>query len=227
MPVISSSVNQAVLTHPHTISSGKRHHVPHQPTGFSNDSPSTAPTMPLTPIELQLLSNIKAHLTQAESVLSAEGLELLASAPQMRNILTKIADTSPEHAMRLLQQPSNVIKDNVERRAIAARKTQRENERKARKDCCPRGLEREAREKGPRAENFVEEDTGQPTLRVQEGNRKRLNGVDGKDSEDDGGKESEPATKRPRTRLACRQRTARSSAPAQYALDDTTAAPTS
>ncbi|KAL8955490.1 MAG: hypothetical protein Q9193_006683 [Seirophora villosa] len=184
--------------------------------------------MPLTPIELQLLSSIKIHLTQAENVLSAEGLELLACSQQMRNILTKIADTSPEHAIRLLQQPLSVIEDDVERQAITARKTQREDERKARKDCRRRGEEREARERGPRAENFVKENIGQLSLRVEGGgDGKRLNGVDGKDNEDEGGLEGEPVTKRPRTGRTGGQRTARSSAPAQSAPDDTTTAPTS
>ncbi|KAL8653909.1 MAG: hypothetical protein Q9210_001823 [Variospora velana] len=171
--------------------------------------------MPFTPAEeIHLLSNLEIQLTQAESVLSTAGLKILATSPQLKNILTKIADVSPGLASHLLQEPSDVIKDHVECRAIAARKKGREDEREARKEY--RMGKREAG--GSRnAEKEVKDDSEEPIAQEQRG-QKRQKVVDG-GGEDKSGSESEPVTKRLRLRCANGQKPAKSSATAPSATD--------
>ncbi|KAL8898353.1 MAG: hypothetical protein Q9207_006747 [Kuettlingeria erythrocarpa] len=88
--------------------------------------------MTLTTAEQTLLTNIKLYLTNANSVLTSEGLKSLARMQQLKDILVKITDVSPKYGARMLRRPSQAIRDDSARREKEARKAQREEERVAR-----------------------------------------------------------------------------------------------
>ncbi|KAL8977484.1 MAG: hypothetical protein Q9177_006626 [Variospora cf. flavescens] len=177
--------------------------------------------MPFTPAEIHLLSNLEIQLTQAESILSTAGLKFLATTPQLKNILTKIADVSPGLASCLLREPSDVIKDHIECRAIAARKKAREDQRMAREEY--RRRKAEVGGTGDAEKKEVKDDIEEPIAQEQKGHQKRRKEVDEGGDEDESGGESEPVTKRLRLRCTNGQKkTAKSSATAPCAMDITT-----
>ncbi|KAI4124806.1 MAG: hypothetical protein LQ341_007036, partial [Variospora aurantia] len=158
----------------------------------------------------------------AESILSTAGLKVLATTPQLKNILTKIADVSPGLASCLLREPSDVIKDHVECRAIAARKKAREDKRMAREEYRRRKAE-VGGGTGDAGKKEVKDHSEKPIAQEQKGRRKRRKEVDGGGDEDEAGGESEPVTKRLRLRCTNGQKkTAKSSATAPCARDITT-----
>ncbi|KAI4287420.1 MAG: hypothetical protein L6R35_003325, partial [Caloplaca aegaea] len=197
-------------------------HPPFPPTPLT--TPSTRhQTMPFAPAEIHLLSNLEIQLTQAESVLSTAGLKILATTPQLENILTKIADVSPGLASCLLREPSDVIKDHIECRAIAARKKAREDKRMAREEYRRRKAEVGGTGESEK-EKEVKNDSEEPIIaQEQKGRQKRRKEIDGGGDEDESGGESEPVTKRLRLRCTKGQKkTAKSSATAPCATDITT-----
>ncbi|KAL8918774.1 MAG: hypothetical protein Q9208_007171 [Pyrenodesmia sp. 3 TL-2023] len=98
--------------------------------------------MTLTTPEQTLLTNIRIYLTQANSVLSTEGLKSLAKIAQLKDVLVKIVDVSPKYGARLLRGPSQVMYDDDSRRLKEAQKAQREEKQAALK--LRRQEEREA-----------------------------------------------------------------------------------
>ncbi|KAL9016126.1 MAG: hypothetical protein Q9185_006508 [Variospora sp. 1 TL-2023] len=179
--------------------------------------------MPFTPAEIHLLSNLEIQLTQAESVLSTAGLKTLATSPQLKNILTKIADVSPGLASCLLQEPSEVIKDDVKFQAVAARKKAREDKRMAREEYRRGKAEVEGTGESEKEKEVKNDNSEEPIAQNQKGHQKRRKEVDGGGDEDESGGESEPVTKRLRLRCTNGQKkTVKFSATAPCATDITT-----